>query len=118
MSSKITSDTFIKFLNKENGKYVSLRNFEYKLGENIDSRKFNPFGSCEGGGLYYTKVENSHKYLKYGDHIAIIEIPRDAKTYVDPCGTKFKADKIIIKNFMPISEFIESQYHNISWSIE
>lgn len=39
------------------------RGFQYQEGLNVDNQKFNPSGSCEGGGLYYTDLENLGIFL-------------------------------------------------------
>lgn len=70
--------------------------FQYKLGLNIDTVPFYPYGRCFPGGLYYTNKENLHKFLEYGCYIANIKIPPGARVYQEPSGDKWKADKIEI----------------------
>lgn len=109
MSHKLHPDTFIKFVHKENEKYVSNNRFEYKIGENKDINPFDPSGSCKKGGLYYTDMKHGGEYAWiFGDHVAIIEIPPTAQTYTEPCKTKYKADTIIVKEIMPFSDFANS----------
>src|SRR5437867_1253516 len=107
MTDILPQNTLIKFLYKDKDKYVSWHKFEYKLGENINTEKFYPFGNCEKGGLYYTNLRHGHGFVDYGNYVAIIEIPQGAKTYDEPCGAKFKADKLFVKKIMPMSEFID-----------
>ena len=77
----------------------------YKLGLNIDPLKFNPKGSCQSGGLYFTDIENIGKYFDYGNLVAYITIPNDALIYKDPEGDKWKADRFIIDRFEPFESF-------------
>lgn len=79
--------------------------FQYQLGLNIDTEKFNPSGMCETGGLYFTDNENVHKYLGYGCYIAEVEVPPDAQVYADPEGDKWKADRLIIKAVYKFTEY-------------
>jgi hypothetical protein len=83
-------------------------NFQYKEGLNIDTVPFNPTGSCQPGGLYFTTMENVFNYLYYGTKIADVEIPDDAKVYDE--GDKWKADKIIIKNIRNLVEWKDGKY--------
>lgn len=70
--------------------------FQYKYGLNIDTKRFNPHGSCEGGGLYFTTHDRieAFKNGKHGNNLHHVIIPDDAMVYVD--HEKFKADKIIL----------------------
>ena len=81
--------------------------FQYKLGLNIDTREFNPSGSCKSGGLYYTNKEHIIDYFGFGVYIAEINIPVDAQIYKDPYSNAWKADKIIINKYYPIYEWLE-----------
>jgi hypothetical protein len=85
------------------------KGFQYKEGMNIDTRPFNPSGSCLGGGLYFTDEEHFTEFIQYGTKIADVEIPDDAQVYADPCGEKWKADKIIIKNIREIKDLPQWQ---------
>ena len=91
--------TFYKFLNKNRNHY----DFQYKLGVNIDTNEFNPRGSCQGGGLYFTDNENVMQFRGYGDSIACITLLKDAQFYIDPEGNKYKTDKFridaIVENY-------------------
>jgi hypothetical protein len=81
--------------------------FQYKEGLNIDTVPFNPSGSCLGGGLYFTIMDNLLQYMFMGPKIADVEIPPDSRVYLEPCGTKWKADKIIITNIRHIGNMTE-----------
>ena len=84
----------IKFLRQDMNHF----GFQYKEGLNVDTNVFYPRGSCLGGGLYFTTHKHRYNYCGIGPLIADVEIPLDAKVYSDPCGTKWKSDRIILKN--------------------
>lgn len=84
---------FYKFLNND----LIHNNFHYRLGLNIDTEPFNPTGMCQKGGLYFCKGSECYLYWKnYGTLLAIVEIPDDARVYIE--RNKFKTDKLIIKD--------------------
>ena len=74
----------------------------YKLGLNKDILDFNPSGSCESGGLYFTDYENLGTFCNYGSIVATIRLCNDSQVYKDPDGNKWKADKFVIESFEPI----------------
>jgi hypothetical protein len=81
-------------------------NFTYTLGLNIDPMPFNPSGSCESGGLYYTTIDNIAYYINVGTKLGFVSIPEDAQVYKDPEGNdKWKADKIIIDKIIELRDF-------------
>lgn len=84
--------TYYKLLRQD----LTHHGFKYQVGLNIDTIPFNPKGSCEPGGLYFTDKENLHEYFVYGTLIADIRIPKDAQVYQDRDEKKWKADKIEI----------------------
>ena len=49
--------------------------FQYKLGLNEDTVKFNPCGSCQPGGLYYMDIKKLPLFLDYGCNIAMVSLP-------------------------------------------
>ena len=79
--------------------------FQYKLGLNVDTQTFNPSGSYQPGGLYYTTAEFIPLFLEYRTQIAEISIPADAQVYADPEGNKWKADKLIIDRVYPTEDW-------------
>ena len=85
-------NTFYKFLNKELNHY----GFQYDMGLNVDTETFNPTGECRPGGIYFSSIQHLLRYYSHGSVIGIIEVPDDAKVYIE--AKKFKADMIIIKN--------------------
>jgi hypothetical protein len=94
----------VKVLNDEE----TLKGFKYKDGLNIDTNKFNPNRECEKGGLYFTDYRYLLEfYENYGKIIRIIEIPNNARVYIEI--KKYKADKIIInEKFTMIEKFYEN----------
>lgn len=89
-------------------KYVKITNknethngFVYRDGLNKLLEPFDddPFQSCVPGGLYFTNIQNIHKYHKYGIYIRKISLPKndpDFKIIADLSGDKFRANKIIL----------------------
>ncbi len=91
---------FMKILRNDMTHY----NFTYKEGLNEDILPFNPSGSCEPGGLYFTTIDHIHEFFDCGDHIAFITLCPDAVFYIDPEGNKFKTDKFNIDKIMLFSD--------------
>ena len=84
-----------KFLNNDLKHY----DFEYKLGLNIDTEQFNPMNKCSKGGLYFCEESDNYMHCtSYGSKLALIEIPNDARVYIE--DHKFKADRLIIKKII------------------
>ena len=92
----LNSKCLIKFL-KSNFNH---NGFIYKPGLNILKEPFQAFGSCKPGGLYFTDIRFHYKWKEFGIIMASVTLPEDAKVYQEPCGTKYKADRIILSNFM------------------
>jgi hypothetical protein len=87
------------------------RGFRYKLGLNVDIQEFNPEGSGESGGLYYTDLEHIADFLSFGNLIA--EVEPVGQIYVDPAGDRWKTDKLIIKNITPFYEWVSKQSEEV-----
>ena len=69
----------------------------------------------EGGGLYFTDDINYKKWIGYGSIIAIIKLLPDAEYYMEPCGTKYKASKFEVTQFININSININDYvHNIT----
>ena len=104
---------FYKILRED----LTHHDFTFKEGINIDTNKFNPFGSCSKGGIYFTNYENIYDYLDYGINVCSVNILDDSLVYVE--DKKFKADKIDIQNICLISDSVlfsnktELEYMNI-----
>jgi hypothetical protein len=88
---KTFSGPFYKFLYND----FTHNNFTYNVGLNIDIKEFNPTGECQKGGLYFCEVDKCFIYYSsYGSYLAQIDVPADAKVYIEQ--DKFKADRLII----------------------
>lgn len=82
---------FYKYVNNTKTHY----GFTYVIGLNHDILNFNPTGSHEGGGLYFTTRDLIKNYKSFGPNLFEIKIPDDAYVYV--CGEgEYKADKFIL----------------------
>jgi hypothetical protein len=98
---------FYKITNKEENHF----NFQYQDGLNIDINKFDPTENCKKGGLYFTDLDNIPYFFDYGCWIREVILPDDAQIYVE--DRKYKADKIILKEKIHISNF--SEWQNIDF---
>jgi len=70
--------------------------YQYQTGLNILDKPFEMEGSCVPGGLYFTDLENLHKFYGYGVWLRVVIIPGNAVMVEDPSGGKWRADKIIL----------------------
>jgi len=99
---------FYKFLKNDLTHY----GFQYKLGLNIDVFPFNPTNECSQRGLYFCAESKCHLFWKrYGTLLAFIEIPNDARVYIEQ--DKFKSDKIIIKEIIKFEDVSDDFWINI-----
>jgi hypothetical protein len=89
-----TGRVFYKVVNTKEGH----NELFYKVGWNKDSRCWNPRGSCQPGGIYYTDKVHLDEFHYYGESIAEVVIPQDVPIYDDPGGKKYKSPK---KNYCP-----------------
>jgi len=87
-------NVFYKFLSKD----LVHHSFIYRLGINEDTLQFNPNGSCQTGGLYFSNLENILRFLEYGPKLGLISIPDDALIYVEKYA--FKTNKLILREIM------------------
>jgi hypothetical protein len=87
---------------------------EYQEGLNVDPVPFNPNGDCEAGGLYFCHFDFIARWRQNLNwtYIANVTLPEDARVYVEPCGTKLKADRIELSNIRPLSEFLATVNEN------
>jgi len=69
---------------------------QYKNGLNTDVLPFNPSGSCEPGGIYFSDVENILEFAGYGPWIREVTLPEGEEVYKDPVGNKYKAHSVIL----------------------
>ena len=91
---------FVKIFRESNG---------FTTGLNIDPLPWDISSSCFYSGFYYTTIEHIFDYIYlYSDPdrvlIAEIEIPDDAKVHAKE--KMWKADKIIIKEFIPLENYL------------
>lgn len=88
---------YYKITNKEETHY----GFIYKEGLNVLVEPFNdnPKVTCGKGGLYFTTIDNIHKFYPYGIYLREVFLPTDDPEFrmvKDPDGTKSRANKIIL----------------------
>jgi hypothetical protein len=84
--------------------------YKYKLGLNtiLPTETWDPEGCCQDGGLYFTTADHVHRFMNYyGDQLAFISIPKDAKVCLQNCDgyMKWKCDKLIVDKIIPIIEW-------------
>jgi hypothetical protein len=104
--TKVGNQQFRKCLNNGlinqkflyNNNKITHHKFQYKIGLNEDT------DSCELGGLYFTTKEHINEYLEYGLNVALLELCKDAKFYIEPNRISFKTNKFIIKEILPQTE--------------
>lgn len=99
----IGNPKLLKVLNEEKIHH----GFQYEMGLNIDTKEFYPYGDCCAGGLYFTTENDICDYLWFGTEIAVIEIPDDARVYIEK--KKFKSDRIVIVSSIDIVSFIRKE---------
>lgn len=78
--------------------------FVYKLGLNVDTVRFRPYGAWLPGGLYYTNLTYLSTYLDHGSLLA--EVRPVGRIYADPSGTVWKTDKLFIDSITPKKEWL------------
>ena len=93
------SKTYYKVLRKD----MTHRGFKYEMGLNIDTNEFNDNieQNCVKGGLYFVDLENIYKHIAFGDYLAEINIPEDAKVVL--LNNKYRTNKFIINNISPLN---------------
>lgn len=78
---------------------MNMRDFQYKMGENVDTIPLATEGSCKVG-LYFTTIDKISWYLDYGTKLAIVEIPEEEPVYVDE--NKFRTHRLVIKKIISL----------------
>ncbi len=73
--------------------------FVYQLGLNVDTQPFQPNAHCSGG-LYFSDLEHIVWYLDYGDLVARVAVPPEAR-WIQEAPGQFKADRIILIDLQP-----------------
>lgn len=75
----------------------------YREGLNVDPLPFDPTEQCGPGGIYYADQEHIGSFTHYGDLIARVTLPPDARCVaVGP--DKFKADRVVLSDIKPWRE--------------
>ena len=88
--------------------------YQYQDGLNILDKPFEAQGSCAPGGLYFTTIENIHKFYNYGINIRIVKMPinhPDFKVVRDPSGDKWRANMILFEEKYSLLE--PETYHKL-----
>jgi hypothetical protein len=92
--------TGIKFLHSN----LKHNDMKYDWGTNKDILPFNPSGSCEKGGLYFTNEKNAHIYKNYGPLVATVEIPNGGIIYYE--DDKMKTPEFKITDITTKAEYV------------
>ena len=89
-------------LTKENENH---HGFQYKDGLNTDILEFDPQGTCEPGGLYFSDAEHILENL-FLNHYYIREVtlPNNEEIYKDPSSYKYKSHSIILGKRRDLNE--------------
>jgi hypothetical protein len=73
--------------------------FVFRDGTNTDTKPFDPKGSCQPGGIYFTDHASFNKWTSYGNKSMYwyrsVTVPYYAKVYIED-DNKLKADTIIL----------------------
>lgn len=82
------------------------RGFHYEVGPVVNDEEFYPSGNCSKGGLYFCDATEIGSYWEiYGRNIAMLELPDDARVYIEE--SKCKTDRFVIQKILSIEEFFE-----------
>jgi Domain of unknown function (DUF4116) len=103
------AERFIKLLRKDENH----RGLKFKTGLNVDIQSWRPQEDCSPGGIYFCRLNQLHKWLDLYDDVAWcrwVSIPADAE--VVDCGDllKFKANKVILSERVPVEEIIHEYF--------
>jgi hypothetical protein len=87
-----------------------LGKLQYKTGLNVNPNRFNPTGEGPFEGMYFTNLANFYNfyryYTNYGEMVAIVTIPSDARVYCEAWSAK--TDQISISERMTFPQFFET----------
>jgi hypothetical protein len=103
------AERFIKLLRKDENHH----GLQFKTGLNVDIQPWRPQADCAPGGIYFCRLNQLHRWLDLYSDVAWcrwVSIPADAEL-VD-CGDlfKFKANKVILSERVPIEEIIRGYF--------
>jgi len=90
--------------------------FQYKDGLNILDKEFdaNPDNHRSICGLYFATLDHIHEFLDFGIYLRVIELPfGDSDFKMINYGTKFRANKIILKNRYLLSDIETHKKFNL-----
>lgn len=88
-------------------------NFKYHVGLNEDPLPWNPQGSCQPGGLYFTDIAGLHGFLNFGFQVAVIRVPDGTPVYCESMISfasyhvtrKWKAPRLEVLEIIELCEF-------------
>jgi hypothetical protein len=95
----------IKLLNSDFHHYDVV----YKESLNVDPVAWNPRGSCEPGGLYFTLPCHALDWFtEKTRYVADVVVPDDQPVWADDHQptTKWKAPQLVLSNIRPLHEFL------------
>jgi hypothetical protein len=103
------AERFIKLLRKDEIHH----GLQFKTGLNVDNQPWRPQVDCAPGGIYFCRLNQLHRWLDLYNDVAWcrwVSIPADAE--VVDCGNKlkFKANKVILSERVPIEEIIREYF--------
>lgn len=91
------------------------RGYQYIIGLNELKEDFSPCSYCGEGGLYFCDLNDLEYWLHLHPSGLICEVTLPPNAQVVKQNHKYKADKIIINNPLPINEFITK--HDMKFDI-
>lgn len=93
--------------------------YEWHEGVNIDTLPFNPEGSCQPGGLYFTTYKNllyyvDDKYPLMDYWIARVHLDNNEPVYQESMHlTKWKAHQVTLGNMRQIKDLTEADRYSL-----
>lgn len=89
--------------------------YVYNTGLNILDKPFDREGSCAPGGLYFTTIDNIHKFYHYGCHLREIFLPNDNPNFeMVEDDNKFRANMIILGDKYSLCDLETYQKFNLN----
>jgi len=89
---------FIKIFNRDDCHH----GFQFHDGLNVDTVPFNPNGTCQPGGLYFTTKKHVCEFLDFGSFVREVTVPDDAIVYHE--DRKSKADRLFLHERRSLAE--------------
>lgn len=108
---ELSGEQFNKLINRLGLNLQRLTNFDechngfkFATGLNIDTKTFDPSGSCQAGGLYFIDASEINKWKSYANQnmywVRSVTLPKNARVYIE--NNKFKADRLILGERSPL----------------